>query len=130
MALVNWDNKYSVKIPSLDTHHKKLFELLNKLDESTTEDQINAVIRELISYTQYHFEKEEEIMKTNGYPEFTSHMKEHLDLIKKVKEYTNQFHSAGFSLANFKDFLKNWLSDHILKTDMKYGVHFDGKGIQ
>lgn len=134
MAYVEWEQKYSVGIPSLDTHHKKLFSLLNDLDVAMqpgqSADKLHAVIKELISYTQYHFEAEETIMKNNSYPEYGSHLKEHFAFIKKVKEVTDQFHNNGGKFTvDIKKFLKDWLSDHIMVNDQKYGTFLSGKGI-
>jgi hemerythrin len=30
MAYIEWNEKYSVRVPSLDEQHKKLFEMINK----------------------------------------------------------------------------------------------------
>lgn len=130
MTSVVWESKYSVAIPSLDDHHKKLFELINALD-SADQTKVQATLKELISYTQYHFGKEEEILQANAYPDFTAHLKIHLDFIRKMKEFTTNFHSGtGVSAASIQTYLSDWLRDHILVLDKKYAEFLAGRGIK
>lgn len=131
MASIIWEPKYSVAIASLDDHHKKLFELINALDSGADQAKIQATLKELINYTQYHFGKEEEILQANAYPDYGSHMKVHLEFIKKIREFTTSFHSgAGVSLVNLRSYLSDWLADHILVLDKKYAEFLSGRGIK
>ncbi|HON53806.1 MAG TPA: hemerythrin domain-containing protein, partial [Bacteroidales bacterium] len=63
MALIIWNNMYSVNVESLDTQHKKLVELVNQLHDSIKSGQkdkvLTGIYNELIGYTITHFRDEE-----------------------------------------------------------------------
>ena len=58
MPLYTWDKKYSVNNEELDNHHKKLFDLFNKLyDCSLDKDNritLGPIVEDLVSYFNYH----------------------------------------------------------------------------
>ena len=62
MALVTWDQTYSVSVRRLDEQHQKLFALLNALHEAMRQGKGQAVVqdtlRELATYTVTHFRAE------------------------------------------------------------------------
>ena len=61
--MLNWDEKYSVGIQSIDQQHHKLFDLLNHLLSAMKQGQAatvtNKIISELSNYAIIHFQKEE-----------------------------------------------------------------------
>jgi len=67
MALVTWDQSYSVSVKKLDEQHQKLFSLLNILHEAMRQGKGQAVVedtlRELATYTVTHFRAEEELLR-------------------------------------------------------------------
>jgi hemerythrin-like metal-binding protein len=83
----------------------------------------------LVSYTTFHFAREEEFFAKTGYPAAT-HKKEHDDLVKQVLELQARYRSGelALSLATV-EFVKNWLINHIQGCDQKYGAHLNAKGI-
>ena len=59
-----WKEEYSVGIVSLDNDHKKLISLLNQFttayDYAMSEEYERQALKDLINYTKYHFEREEQ----------------------------------------------------------------------
>jgi hemerythrin-like metal-binding protein len=86
----------------------------------------------LVAYTLDHFEREERALKATDYPDFASHKREHEDLARQVKEIQQRFVSGSTFLITLDvmKFLKDWLGDHILGSDMKYSAHLKSKGIR
>lgn len=125
MALLEWNDKMSVGVPALDADHQKLLGLVNELHAVVRKKEspavIGRVLRDLISYTDYHFQAEEQLMRLARYPDLDQHKASHDDLRDKVAgleaRYGGQPDKAG--LAMF-DFLSDWLMRHILGDDMKY----------
>jgi hemerythrin len=70
MALMTWGPKLSVGVPQIDDQHKKLIELVNRLNEAMIaghgRDLIGSTLSELVKYTQYHFACEERLMSTHA----------------------------------------------------------------
>lgn len=135
MELVTWsDALYSVKIKEMDSHHKKIVELINKLHDAMMngngKNVLLPIFNDLKSYAKYHFEAEEKLMKQYNYPHLSTQEREHKMFIDKISELYEKFSSGSkeMSIETLK-FLKNWLYDHILKEDKQYSHFFNDKGV-
>ncbi len=125
MALIVWSEKYSVKNQLIDNQHQKLVALINDLHSAMKEGKGKEisykVMNDLIVYTREHFNTEEGIMLKSRYALFSEHKAEHEQLTKKVIELQNDLQSGNFNLTlELLTFLRNWLINHIEKTDKKY----------
>ena len=135
MALLSWNEKYSVGVKQFDDQHKKLFELLNTLYDAMTagkgKEVLGPVLSQLADYTVMHFKMEEESFKKYAYPAQLEHKQEHDALTKQVLEFKNKFASGNaFITTELMNFLKGWLNHHIMEVDKKYGRHFNSKGLK
>jgi len=129
MAFVNWNDSYSVSINQIDEQHKKLFTIINNLFDAMKQGKGNVVLgkvfKELEEYTRLHFATEENLMKIHNYPKFTRHKMEHERLVQQVKDLSNQFQNGSAALSiKVSNFLKEWLINHIRKSDMEYSAYF------
>ena len=60
-------------------------------------------------------------MEKNGYSDLENHKKIHKDLLKTVGKFYDEFSSGEVEMSkDIMDFLKTWLSEHILGSDKKY----------
>ena len=78
MSLIEWDeSRFSVLVDDMDEQHKMWINLINILHDSLigegSEITPETAIQEMLDYTQYHFSKEEQLMRNANYPEFTTH---------------------------------------------------------
>ena len=126
MPLMKWYKKYELGIKVIDDHHKHLLSLLNKVfDEFTSgvsQEALCVVLDQLIDYTKYHFATEEHWMLVHEYPGLAKHREEHEIFTNRVVAIQNKFHNGETNLfPEVLQFLQNWLSYHILKTDAEYG---------
>ncbi len=125
MALVEWSEKFSVKVPTFDAQHKQLFRLIEQLHQAMKSGQSNTqmsgILGELAKYTKTHFALEEKELLAIGYPEFGAHAAEHRKFVSKIDEFSTNFASgvAGISVE-LMQFLNDWLVQHICRTDQKY----------
>ncbi len=134
MEYIKWTDKLSVGVELFDNEHKRLFELVNNLNQLIVVADKGAALEKaltgLIDYTKYHFKSEEQIMKKYEYPGYENQKAEHEILTAKVEDF--QLRLAGgkvnFSLELIK-FLQDWLVNHIQGTDMEYKSFFAGKTI-
>ena len=134
MQFFTWTSNMSVGVKAADDDHKRLIDLLNKLYEGMKSGQgrevVGKVLDELVSYTKYHFAREEEFFAKTGYPA-DDHKKEHKDLVEQAVKLQSRYKKGETVLSvETLDFLKNWLNGHILGTDKKYTAHLNAKGIQ
>ncbi len=134
MALMTWSDNLSVNIKEIDDQHKKLVGMLNELHDSMKEGKgaamTGSVLTGLIKYVSTHFATEEKYMKQYSYPEFLNHKAEHDALTKQALDLHKQFQEGKPVLTSeLLRFLRDWLSNHILGTDKKYGPYLNSKGI-
>lgn len=137
--MFEWKDVYSVKISEIDSQHKQLFKigenLATAIKISNTEtdhyDEIVRLINELKSYTVYHFQHEESIMRKIGYANYENHKAEHDAFIEKISELQKQdiYINQKNAMMNILTFLLDWISKHILKSDMAYTNQFKENGI-
>jgi hemerythrin len=123
-----WDKTLSVDVPEIDEDHRRLVELFNILNHSVVDGDetqyIEAVMEELISCTVWHFRHEERLMLKYGYEGFMEHKSEHEELIASAKALQQKLLEEGKSvLSEDIQFLENWLTGHILGTDMDLGSY-------
>ncbi|MBV6272094.1 bacteriohemerythrin [Alcaligenaceae bacterium CGII-47] len=120
-----WSAELEVGIDTIDRDHQKLVQLINDLHESMTlghsKEVLGSTLDELIFYTQDHFYREEQIMKNAGYAGYAQHKQIHDQLVKKVADFRDSYR-AGRSMVSIElsNFLRDWLSSHIMKTDKDY----------
>lgn len=131
---IQWDDKYSVHIQVIDDDHKKLIHLINQLQSSIHYYQSKSfdkeALNELIEYTKFHFSREEELMKKNNYPDYDEHVNQHKVMIEKINQMVTKYSQNGEdTIKETVDFLRDWLINHIQKTDQKYVPFFKEKGI-
>lgn len=132
MSVMNWDEKYSVGIIKIDDQHKKLIGLVNKLYDAMREgkgkDILISILAETLEYTKYHFETEEAMFEKFSYSLKREHIKEHKDLREKVEKLFKDLEAgkATITIEVFQ-FLKEWISTHIMQSDQKYKVELAGK---
>ena len=122
------DHILSVGVDEIDDDHRKLVSLFNMLNHSITEgddpDYLEAILKELISCTAWHFSHEERLMLKYGYEGIAEHKTEHQELIQSARELQQKILQAGKLVANEDiEFLERWLTEHILTADMRLGAY-------
>lgn len=134
MPALNWTNDLSVKIDSIDNQHKKLFGLINDFYDSISKQSNTELILKLVKgmreYTVLHFTNEEKYMQSLNYTGYAAHKKEHDSFVAKVNELENKLND-GTVIVSFEitSFIKDWIKNHIQKTDKQYSDFFIKNGI-
>ena len=122
--------EYHTGIDFIDEEHAKLFEIANRAYDLLTNqfvtdkyDAIVAVLEELRDYTKYHFNHEEEYMKSINYPKRFSQLHQHTQFITKLESYNLKEIDVNQQegLLEILDFLALWLQSHIKGMDKKIG---------
>ena len=134
MALINWNETYSVKVKEIDVQHKKLVNIINELHDKMKEGKgkevVEKLLAELLDYTVFHFSFEEKLLNINNYPDHKTHAKLHADLMEQVQVFRNKVKSGNSLLSlELMNFLKKWLVEHILDSDKKYSAFLNAKGV-
>lgn len=135
MKTIQWDERLSLGIEELDKQHKGLLAIANEVIQaagsSEWNEQVRDVMQRLREYTLRHFSAEEGYMEKILYPDLMLHKQEHKRLVRRVKEYQAQLEKGvEVSPAEVRAFLKEWLVEHILGTDMAIGRFVRKKGVE
>ncbi|MDY6971566.1 MAG: bacteriohemerythrin, partial [Thermodesulfobacteriota bacterium] len=134
IPIFQWRDEYSSGIREMDTDHKTLFEAAQSLCEGINAGKSESVLENtfkfLIKYTEDHFKKEEEMMREHIFPEYEAHRKKHEDLKRQALDLEKKFTEGKMQIdMSFIKFFKDWIIDHILTEDRKYGPYFNEKGL-
>lgn len=133
--LVEWTEDLSVGIQEIDEQHKVLVSLLNRLYEAIIKQNDNVVIGEILQelhqYTIVHFAVEESLMRIFDYDSYDDHKKHHSDLTRQVVELESKFGSGEVTISmEVLNFLRSWLTNHILTEDKKYAPTLLQRGLK
>lgn len=125
MAFMEWKESYSVGNPELDGDHKQLIDIINQIAQAEeTHKPVQWVFQALDDYVSGHFHREEQRLEAANYPDLDQHKKAHKNFIEwldTVRATYSMDPEAKFHLATtVNNYLKDWLANHILKTDMQY----------
>lgn len=121
-----WNKRFNIGIDSIDTAHRKLFSIVQKLihlskDENNGPWACAEGIKYFKNYTAEHFIDEENYMQSINYPGYEIHKRLHDDMRFKTlpaleKDLTESDYSQE-SIQHFLGICLGWLTTHILIED-------------
>jgi hemerythrin-like metal-binding protein len=123
-----WEARYEAGVAEVDEDHRRLVALINELDAVLGADgdlmRVGMIIDALVDYIHYHFGREEALMAGAGYDGAGDHAIAHTQLryflSRLVEAYTKR--PSRETAARVRDYLQEWLMDHILVEDMKFAA--------
>jgi hemerythrin len=126
---IDWGERFSVGVALLDDQHKELIRMINSMidnrDAGPDSEPIADVLQTMTQYAAYHFGTEERLMKEYNYPQSSSHQTEHTEFKAKTARFCIDAIAHKNALAgDVLTYLSAWLTNHILKSDMRYKAFF------
>jgi hemerythrin len=92
---------------------------------------LKKTLGDLLQYTRVHFAQEEELMQRSSYPQIAGHKEQHRKFIAEVEKYSRELETSGIgNSVAVLSVMKDWLIDHIQKTDKAYSAHLNASGIR
>ncbi len=134
MPFMEWRDEYSVHHATLDFDHQMLINIINQLHDAIQTKQDTAVIGMVIGslkrYVETHFKREETVMRECRFPDLKAHARKHREIEATVNDVLTLFQRAPQEVDSQEvlRFLKTWLVNHILKSDMKYAPYVAHEG--
>lgn len=129
MPFIKWTDELSIGIPEMDEEHKEWLDILNELHDAMSDNTdakiIQNIVKRMLEYSVFHLTHEEMYMLELKYPLFESHKEKHKHLIHKIELLVDRINeNSNFRLTvDTILLLKNWLTNHIMVTDKKYGEY-------
>ncbi|WP_176785766.1 bacteriohemerythrin [Propionivibrio dicarboxylicus] len=130
---VFWQPEFATGIQVIDDQHRVLIAMLNeanmKINDHSPSSELDLIVQGLLNYAGYHFGTEERFAADSGYfdkqpEEASAHLAQHHAFADRVTQIKQELGSGQrISKADLVAFLKSWLINHILNTDMKLGAY-------
>lgn len=133
VPLLVCDNSFSVNIAALDSEHSRLVGMLNVLSECVAwgegKEVAAPMLNALLAYTKAHFKTEEALLQKHGYAGLAAHKAEHDSMTATLEQFMREFEENASDIApRLLRFLRDWLSNHIIKSDRQYSAFLRGHG--
>ena len=133
--MVEWSDKFSVRISVIDEEHKKIIGILSKAiyakEHGANPKELREVLREMTNDSLKHFKTEEAYMKEFDCTEYQGRREEHRGFFTETIAYHDKVIEGDCQIANeIIEYLKWWLVNHIQITDKKYVVCFNENGLK
>ncbi|MFP7753531.1 bacteriohemerythrin [Thermodesulfobacteriota bacterium B35] len=117
-----WKPEYSVGVEEIDAQHRYLFELWLMLDSIRDQEENRRsrrqVILSLLDYVDLHFSTEEGYYR--DHPRYAEHRALHRAFVDRIRAFEQEMEEDRLNLQAMADFLRDWLIDHIVNTDIRY----------
>lgn len=132
---ISWSDELSVGLQEIDEQHKILINLINRLFNEAIlhkadKTVISAILEELVQYTIVHFAVEESLFRIFDYPDTEMHQAHHDKLKQEVSSFQKKFAGGAVIDIELMNFLRKWLTHHIMMDDKKYTPFFLEKGLK
>ncbi len=120
----------------IDAQHEELFRRVNNLLESPDEERTSQAYEALDflrTYVLFHFEREEELMRNSGYPEFDEHQVAHGRFRSDVEEAWLEMEYDGYSDAladRLTELFTVRFVEHIKTLDRALAAFVTSDGVQ
>jgi len=131
---LRWRSAYRISIQEMDAQHKVFFQLADAIlagiaSQEDPRDLVKAV-NAMVDYAHHHFDDEEALLEQYSYPNLKEHKGFHKKLIADVEAVRDSIQAGNiWTEGQFNKFFSNWLIQHILSEDMKYGQFLNKKQI-
>lgn len=130
MDKIEWSDIMNTGNVEVDQQHKQLLNIINKIQESIHNEtqiyEIEPIVLILIEHMQFHFNTEEEIIKSLDIDEQIKelHYKEHREFEKHLNilkhDIENKEYRKVYAVERFTELFKyliEWFVEHDLKSD-------------
>ncbi|MCC7281579.1 MAG: bacteriohemerythrin [Acetobacteraceae bacterium] len=127
MALLQWNDRYSVGNPAIDHEHRELIDLINTLHAALRaggDAGVEAFFGDLYRAISSHFALEEKLMRTHRYAEYDGHKQEHEALLDEIRDMMDEGELADADIARRLDaWFSGHFSGHDARLHHKLGPH-------
>lgn len=125
VTLIIWNESLETGVGMIDAQHRILVGLINKLEHTCGQPDMDetavSILHNLRQYTLYHFTAEETLMDRYGYGALEDHRREHRRFVSRLDEMELDSMTGAPDMGHeVLSFLRSWLVEHILESDMNF----------
>ena len=123
MPIIEWSNKLETGNFEIDSQHQLFVGIIQKIHDKVEggadKSYIEALLKELLKYAEFHFCSEENVMIEFNYPKLLEHKEEHEVVLAELR---NRVFSLKYDFIDFKKlqtFLIEWFVNHTTVVDVE-----------
>lgn len=126
MALFIWKSSFSVGVDRLDTDHIIITSLINHIDDAklsgSDENAVGMILNALMSYSIGHFRREERLLAEKNDADLPAHIEQHHMVEQQLADLYADYQRCPDpdTSTEIMQLLNFWITEHILRVDMKY----------
>lgn len=126
-----WRDAFRVDVAALDSQHKDLFQLINRLYQFSGDDaSVAGMLDTIFEKMKQHFAYEENLMNQHTYSYLEQQKQEHGIMLEEISRFKRDMKkNKKPNLIDFLTSLKEHLIMHTLIEDKKYRIFFKEKGV-
>jgi len=127
---LEWRETWTLEVGFMDEDHRALAVMLNCLARDygfgpgcpirrPDAPSLDEALEKLLRHTRAHFQREEEVMRIDGYPSLADHKSEHDLLLAELSMLARGLRASGRQWLDrdLLDSLKDWFLGHLLEQD-------------
>lgn len=132
--MIVWDAKMETGIATVDRQHQELVRQVNELVAAMQKGKGREVVGDVLvflgKYAVEHFGTEEALMRQHGYPDYEKHRAIHESFKADFGRLAAEMDANPTRLAltiEVQRRVMDWLRDHILNVDTRFGAFMAAK---
>ena len=132
MAVLEWQDRFSIGIAEVDHEHREMIDLINDLHAALGTDhspeRVEGFLGEILARISAHFALEEKSMEAMRDPERAAHKQDHERLLDDIRDIMDDVSEHGIlDEARFSERLSAWFGDHFGSFDVRLHRYVAGK---
>ena len=134
MAALPWKNEYIINVAVIDDQHQRLAELVSRsqktFESNGCGNELRIELQELLVFLRLHFATEEELMLKYDYPDYLAHRFEHKMVLRQLQSLLDRVvDRAGVPFEGEVCLSDDWVTQHLLRSDVPLGRFLNSRGI-
>ena len=114
-----WSDSYETGNAEVDGQHRHLFELVNLIISVQTTDELKPLLMRLYKHTREHFQQEEDLLRSKGYPGLAAYIKGHNLLLGRLNAFSVEVGQGIFNKPEMIKLATDWAMNHIVHDDIR-----------
>lgn len=121
-----WLSEWQMEIPVLDAQHHALFQHLNRIATDSTDnpDACRQLLETFLTKLREHFQAEEALMTTVGYPKIAAHRREHAMLAAELQQLIREITQGTATCDTALHEIRDWYISHVAMDGREFASFY------
>ncbi|MEW6652654.1 MAG: bacteriohemerythrin [Bacteroidota bacterium] len=133
-AKITWNSTYNIGINQIDSQHRLLFTIAEKIlsfkKPTEHKEEVSELIKALLTNLTVHFNTEEALFVKFKYPFKELHIQKHMMIRNEIVEMIKKNNSLEKLVYDLPSVLEKWLVEHMLEDDKNFAKWASSKEAQ